>query len=368
MKLETKREVLLKPLQHVIGVVERRQALPILANVLAIAQQQELTLTATDLEVKLSARTRLPVEEAGEITLPARKLLDILRALPEDADVSFCLERQHAVIRCGRSRFSLATLPAADFPTGEDFPFEGQRIQLLQNALKTLLERTHFAVAQQDVRYYLNGLLLHLQEGRLRAVATDGHRLALCDTAAEVDSSADPRQVIVPRKGVQELLRLLANSDTTVVLQVGANHIEVVVDDITFTSKLIEGKFPDYQRVIPAQNEHPIIADRLALRAALTRTAILSSEKYRGVRLRVEPGVIYIQANNPEQEEAEEELQVGYGGSPLEVGFNVVYLLDALSAIDSDSVKIFLTDANNSCLIQEMEGETCKYVIMPMRL
>lgn len=367
MKLETKREVLLKPLQHVIGVVERRQALPILSNVLVIAQPGELTLTATDMEVKLSAKIELPVEETGEVTLPARKLLDILRALPEDANVSFCLEKQHALIRCGRSRFSLATLPAADFPAAEELPFEG-RIQLSQQALRTLLERTHFAVAQQDVRYYLNGLLLHLQDRQLRAVATDGHRLALCDIDAEIDSAEVAKQVIVPRKGVQELLRLLASSETAVVVQVGANHIEVRVDDITFTSKLIEGKFPDYQRVIPEQSEHPIVADRLALRAALTRTAILSSEKYRGVRLRVEQQVMYVQANNPEQEEAEEELQVDYSGPPLEVGFNVIYLLDALGAISGDSVKIFLTDANNSCLIQELAGEACKYIIMPMRL
>jgi DNA polymerase-3 subunit beta len=366
MKLEIQREQLIKPLQHVIGVVERRQTLPILANVLISARPEELTLTATDLEVELSTRIGLAIEEPGEITLPGRKVLDILRALPEGATVSIAVEGEKALIRCGRSRFSLATLPAADFPTLEDLPFEGQ-LQLLQVTLKTLIERTHFAMAQQDVRYYLNGLLLDLHDNTIRAVATDGHRLAFCETAAETDSPLT-RQVIVPRKGTQELLRLLDDTEAESILRIGANHIQAVLGDIRFTSKLIDGKFPDYQRVIPREGERIIIADRLGLRAALTRAAILASDKYHGVRLQAEDWLLRIQAHNPDQEEAEEEVEVNYNGGSLEIGFNVNYLLDVLGVLSGDLVKLSFTDANSSCLIQEAEGQVCKYVIMPMRL
>lgn len=367
MKLETKRENLLKPLQHIVGVVERRQTLPILSNVLVVTKNDELSLTTTDMEVTLSARTDLTIERPGDITLPARKFLDILRALPEDALVSLAVESERAIISCGRSRFSLATLPAAEFPTEQDLTFDC-RVQLLQNALKMLIERTHFAMAQQDVRYYLNGLLLHFTSGQLAAVATDGHRLAQCQIEAVIEPSDYAQQLIVPRKGVQELLRLLSGDEDQVLLNIGANQIQVVVGNISFTSKLIDGKFPDYDRVIPQSSEQTIVVNRIALRTALARVAILSSEKYRGVRLRMEKGVLRIQANNPEQEEAEEELVIDFDGDPLEIGFNVTYLLDALGALSGEFIKILCTDASSSCLIQEMEKESCRYVIMPMRL
>lgn len=367
MKIETKREQLLKPLQHVIGVVERRQTLPILSNVLLTAHQEELILTATDMEVELSSRMELPIAEPGEETLPGRKLFDILRALPEDADVSLAVEEEKATLRCGRSRFSLLTLPASEFPSVGDQPFEGT-LRLPQHALKTLIERTHFAMAQQDVRYYLNGLMLETDDNCLRAVATDGHRLALCEVEAEIEPVDFRQQVILPRKGVQELLRLLSDSEAVSTLRLGANHLQATVDGIRLTSKLIDGKFPDYQRVIPREGERIILADRNLLRAALNRAAILSNEKYRGVRLQAENWLLHLQAHNPEQEEAEEDVEVNYNGGPLEIGFNVTYLLDALNALPSELIKLSFTDSSSSCLIQEPEGGTCKYVVMPMRL
>lgn len=366
MKLKTQREQLLKPLQHVVGVVERRQTLPVLSNVLLVARDEELIFTATDLEVELVTKLRLPIDEPGEATLPARKLLDILRTLPEDATVTLAMQNSKALLHCGRSRFSLATLPAADFPTLEDIPFEGE-LRLSPIDLKTLIERTHFAMAQQDVRYYLNGLLLDHANGKLHAVATDGHRLALCEYETMADSPIN-QQVIVPRKGVQELLRLLGEAETDAVLRIGSNHIQVVLEDTRFTSKLIDGKFPDYQRVIPPEGERVVLVDRLALRNALTRTAILSNDKYRGVRFQAEDWLLRLQAHNPEQEEAEEEIEVNYNGGPFEIGFNSTYLLDALGALSGELVKLSFTDANSSCLIQEAEGTACKYVIMPMRL
>ena len=366
MKLEAKREHLLKPLQSVIGAVERRQTLPILSNVLLTAQDGHLTLTATDLEVELSARVELPVETPGAITLPARKLHDILRALPEDGAVTVSVDGDKATVRCGRSRFMLMTLPASDFPTLEDLPFTGD-IRLPQRTLRILIERTHFAMAQQDVRYYLNGLLLEVAPGVVRLVATDGHRLAFQELPTEVDVT-EPRQVIVPRKGVMELMRLLADSDAEVALGLGANHIRLVLGDIRLTSKLIDGKFPDYERVIPPEGGRVVIADRMALRSALARTGIVLSDKTQGIRLQLEDWILRTQAQNPDQEEAEEEIEINYNGGPMEIGFNVTYLLDALGALGGELAKLSFSDAASSCLIEEAEGSSSKHVIMPMRL
>ncbi len=366
MRLKTERNELLLPLQQVVGVVERRQTLPVLANVLMVAEEGELTLTATDLEVELVATTPLSCEQGGRITVPARKLLEILRSLPEDATVSVESEGERLLIRAGRSRFILSTLPAADFPALEDIVFETE-IQLLQGSLRRVIDRTHFSMAHQDVRYYLNGLLLEVEEGTLRAVATDGHRLSVCHTELETPPGVNT-QVIVPRKGVQELLRLLTESEGEARLRIGANHIQLSVGGLRFTSKLIEGKFPDYRRVIPAEGGRVLLADRQALRTALGRTAILANEKYRGVRLQLESWLLRLQSHNPEQEEAEEEVEVNYEGGELEIGFNVTYLLDALGALDGELVKLSITDAASSCLIQEAEGGRCQYVVMPMRL
>ncbi|HRE53261.1 MAG TPA: DNA polymerase III subunit beta [Candidatus Competibacter sp.] len=366
MKLEAKREHLLKPLQQVIGAVERRQTLPILTNVLLVAKEQELLLTATDLEVELSVRIELPVETPGEITLPARKLHDILRALPEESAVALSVEGEKATVRCGRSRFTLVTLPAADFPTLEDLPFD-EDIRLAQSALRGLIERAHFAMAQQDVRYYLNGLLLDVGPGVLRVVATDGHRMAFQEMSIEADS-ARPRQVIVPRKGVLELMRLLADSEADAVLALGANHIRVAMGDTRLTSKLIDGKFPDYQRVIPRDPGRVVIADRAVLRGALARAGIVLDDKTQGVRLQLEDWTLRAQAHNSEQEEAEEEIEINYSGGPMEIGFNVSYLLDALGALNGELAKLSFNDSGSSCLIEENEGGNSKHVIMPMRL
>ncbi|MDH3546306.1 MAG: DNA polymerase III subunit beta [Gammaproteobacteria bacterium] len=365
MKLKAARDVLLKPLQAVIGVVERRQTMPILSNVLLVARDGNLAVTATDLEVELVAQAEVSVESGGEITVSGRKLLDICRALPEGADIDIGLSGEKLVIRSGRSKFSLATLPAAEFPSVEDIK-AGQTITVDQEVLGRLIEKTYFSMAQQDVRYYLNGMLLETGGKHLRAVATDGHRLALCEAVMD-GGSLDEQQVIVPRKGVLELQRLMSG-EGKLNLELGANHVRIQLAGIRFTSKLIDGRFPEYERVIPKESANQLRADKVALRGALQRTAILSNEKYRGVRLVIRDGSVVIQAHNPEQEEAEEELEVSYSGEDIEIGFNVNYLLDALGAVDGDEVTLSVLDSNSSCLIREPGKEDGKFVVMPMRL
>jgi DNA polymerase-3 subunit beta len=366
MRLSAPREQLLPVLQQVIGVVERRQTLPILGHVLVDATQSVLTVTATDLEVELQSSAEIGSEIEGRLTLPARKLLDIVRSLPEGAQVNLSHQDGLAQLRSGRSRYSLATLAAEDFPALEEIAFDSE-VRLPGGALQELLSRTHFAMAQQDVRYYLNGLLLETSAQGISAVATDGHRLALCDiplAGAEALSS----QVIVPRKGVQELLRLLDEGDAEVLVQLASNHLRVTAPGLRFTCRLIDGRFPDYRRVVPDENESPVTVDRQLLRDALARAAILSNEKHRGVRLRIAPGLLAALTHNPENEAAEEELEVEYQGKELEMGFNVVYLLDALGAIDGDVVHLHFFDSNSSCLVSDAQDKRCHYVIMPMRL
>ncbi len=365
MKLSASREAFLNPLQAVIGVVERRQTMPILANILIVARAGKVSLTATDLEVEMVAVADIAADGDGEVTLPGRKLLDICKALGDGGKIEISISGEKATVRSGRSRFTLATLPATEFPVIEDIHAQ-QSIGLQQGALKRLLEKTQFSMAHQDVRYYLNGLLLEIQKGRLRGVATDGHRLALCDVSFDGETDGS-HQVIVPRKGVLELQRLLAD-DGELTLSLGTNHIRVEVGSIRFTSKLIDGRFPDYQRVIPKQGGSFILANREDLRHSLYRTAILSNEKYRGIRLDMAKNALRIQAHNPEQEEAEEELEVSYDGDAMEVGFNVNYLMDALGALDGDQVNVQISDPSSSCLIWDAGTDGCKYVVMPMRL
>lgn len=364
MKFSVAREALLKPLQAVIGVVERRQTMPILSNVLLVAKEGQLSVTATDLEVELVAQADVDAEAGGEITVSGRKLLDICRALPEGSVVSISVSGEKMTVRAGRSRFNLATLPAAEFPVVEDIK-AGQSISVDQQVLGRLFEKTHFSMAQQDVRYYLNGLLLETGGRQLRAVATDGHRLALCQ--ADVEGQLDEQQVIVPRKGVLELQRLMAG-EGDLNIELGTNHIRIQLDGIRFTSKLIDGRFPEYERVIPKESANELKADRGAFQGALQRTAILSNEKYRGIRLVIRDSGVILQAHNPEQEEAEEELEVEYSGEDIEIGFNVNYLLDALGAVDGDEVTLSVQDSNSSCLIRRPGSDDCKFVVMPMRL
>jgi DNA polymerase-3 subunit beta len=315
--------------------------------------------------VELVATTEVAVQQGGDITVPGRKFLDILRALPEKAGVTITVEGEKLVIRAGRSRFSLSTLPATEFPVIEDINSQ-QTVQITRKDLLRLLEKTHFSMAQQDVRYYLNGMLLEIEGQTLRAVATDGHRLALCE-ATLASKAKSSQQVIVPRKGVLELQRVLTDEGSADIA-IGTNHVRAQIGDVRFTSKLIDGRFPEYSRVIPAAAATAIRADRDILRQALQRTAILSNEKYRGIRVTVKKNMITVQAHNPEQEEAEEEIEVAYSGADLEVGFNVNYLLDALAAIDGQEVELGLTDSNSSCLIRSPGNASARYVVMPMRL
>jgi DNA polymerase III subunit beta len=364
MKFSAERESLLAALQSVIGVVERRQTMPILANLLLSADQGRLSITATDLEVELVAAAEITSGADGKLTVPGRKLLDICRSLPEGVTLTFTQDGDKLTVKAGRSRFVLATLPAADFPMIDELA-QQQSLQLPQADLRRLLDKTHFSMAQQDVRYYLNGMLLEMDGKMLRTVATDGHRLALCEM--DLPSKATGQQVIVPRKGVLELQRLLG-TEGDVQITVGSNHIRAQIGDVRFTSKLIDGRFPEYSRVIPAASPKAVIADRDALRAALQRTAILANEKYRGIRLALKKNSMTLQAHNPEQEEAEEQVEVTYKGDELEVGFNVGYLLDALAAVDGNEVEIGVTDGNSSCLVRAPGATSARYVVMPMRL
>jgi len=364
MKFSAPREVILKPLQSVIGVVERKQTMPILSNVLLVVRDGVLSVTATDLEVELVAEASVDDAVDGEITVPGRKLHDIVRALPDGARVEATLSGERMTVKAGRSRFTLSTLRAADFPTIEDVAGQ-QTLEIEAKTLKHLLEKTHFSMAQQDVRYYLNGLLLETNGARLRGVATDGHRLALAEVALASPARHNEQQ-IVPRKGVLELNRLLGD-EGQVNLTLGKNHVRLTLDGLRMTSKLIDGRFPDYMRVIPTSPPNVVTADRQLLRQALQRAAILSNEKYRGVRLTFDATSVVVEANNPEQEEAVETVEVDYSGMPMEIGFNVNYLLDALGAVDGERVRIGMTDANSSCLITG-DDETTKFVVMPMRL
>jgi len=366
MKLIIKRGDFLPALQMVNGVVERRQTLPILSNLLLQVGAKEMSLTGTDMEVELVASLQRSSKSSGEVTLPGRKLLDICRALPENADLSIDTEGDRAVLTSGKSRFTLATLPAQEFPLIE-LAEQIAEFTISHKTLKGLLDRTAFAMAHQDVRYYLNGLLLELQDDQVRAVATDGHRLALCDEKVAV-KAGEIIQVIVPRKGVLELIRLLDDSDEPAKVVITRNHIRVDMGALRFTSKLIDGKFPDYSKVIPAESGTPVIADREDLRQAFIRASILSNEKYRGVRVSLEKGRLKALAHNPDQEEAEVEIEVDYNGDTLEIGFNVSYLLDALAIVRTEKVRLTMTDPGASTLIVPEGPSTCRYVVMPMRL
>jgi DNA polymerase-3 subunit beta len=367
MRFVITREALIKPLQLVAGVVERRQTLPVLSNILMVAEGDQLSLTGTDLEVELVGRVQLDEPtQAGSVTVPARKLMDICKSLADDARIEMEVVGQKMVIKSGRSKFSLSTLAASEFPNVEDSP-QTLQLNLPQAELRHLIEKTGFSMAQQDVRYYLNGMLLEVSEDSLRAVATDGHRLATSISDAEVPAGSQ-HQIIVPRKGILELARLLQGGDAPVTLVIGASHIRANVGDYTFTSKLVDGKFPDYQRVIPKNGDKVLLGDRQELRQVFHRIAILSNEKYRGVRLSLSDGYLQVMANNPEQEEAEETVAVDYQGPTIDIGFNVNYLLDVLSILNSDVVKFTLHDANSSALVEGFDDPNSVYVIMPMRM
>jgi DNA polymerase-3 subunit beta len=370
MKFSISRDSLVRSLNLVAGVVERRQTLPILANVLLVLKEDWLSLTGTDLEVELVGRIQLAVagEESGEVTVPARKLLDICKSLPEGSDIKFSAKENKVTVRSGSSRFTLSTLPAREFPNVEN-SIGTHQLTLKQGQLKRLIDRTGFAMAQQDVRYYLNGMLWELDSKQLRVVATDGHRLAMCTLKDKISVTGEGGvQMILPRKGVLELARLLVDDEAEIQINIGSNHIRATTGDFTFTSKLVDGKFPDYEKVVPRSPTNILKGSRQELRQAFTRTAILSNEKFRGVRLKLTANTLDIVANNPEQEEAEETVPVDYSGETLEIGFNVSYLLDVLGVLSGDQIKLSLADPNSSALLEESDEGDSLYVVMPMRL
>ena len=368
MRFVISREALLKPLQIVSGVVERRQTLPVLSNVLLVLKDSELSLTGTDLEVELVGRVGVDqVDQEGEITVPARKLLDICKSLKEGSSIEASLVDSKLILKSGRSRFTLATLPAKEFPGVEEEP-DTFSLSIPQKKLRELLDSTSFAMAQQDVRYYLNGMLFEVGTDYLRVVATDGHRLAMETVIGMSNTIDENQQLILPRKGIMELARLLSD-DGDIALTFGQNHIRAKIPEFTFTSKLVEGKFPDYNRVLPKGGDLVLIGNRLEMREGFSRAAILSNEKYHGVRVNLSDGELKIFANNPDQEEAEEVVSVEYSGEPLEIGFNVSYLIDVFSTLTSKKVKSTLSDPNSSALLEAEEGGSdAVYVVMPMRL
>ncbi len=367
MKLHISRENILSPLQIISGVVERKQTMPVLSNILLEAESDRVTLTGTNMEVELVCTLEtVQVDQPGRITIPARKLSDICRSLPTDATIQLSLEGEKMHLRSGKSHFTLATLPADQFPNTEESKHE-LALSFSQKDFKQMLDATSFAMAQQDVRYYLNGMLLEMGNQYVRMVATDGHRLAL-STLESDQSIGEEKQVIVPRKGIIELGRLLSDTDDEIVISIGDNHIFSKIGNFKFTSKLIDGKFPDYNRVIPKGGDKVMIADRNGLKNMLSRASILSHENIRGIQLHLTKNQLQVFANNPEHEQAEDCLEVGYDNDDLQIGFNVSYLIDVINVITSENVKITMLNANSSALIESLNDDGNLYVIMPMRL
>ena len=369
MKLvQLERDALLKPLQAVTGIVEKRHTLPILSNVLIERKQGKLSMMATDLEIQVATSTDLGKDKAEDtsLTVSARKLQDILRSLPDGTEAALEVQNNRLQVRSGKSRFNLQTLPAADFPAMSDAGTALAKISLPQKALRELLLLVQYAMAQQDIRYYLNGLLLLLDGGQVRVVATDGHRLSYA--ARPLGQQVEKREVILPRKAVLELGRLLGDVDDAVTIEIFASQVRFTFGGIVLTTKIIDGKFPDYTRVVPTNYQKRFAIKRSDLLQSLQRAAILSNEKFRGVRWMIGGGGLKISCTNNEQEEAQEELEIGYKGETLDIGFNITYLLDVLNNVHSESVECAFGDANSSMLVTVAENPEFRYVVMPMRI
>jgi DNA polymerase III subunit beta len=363
--VKASRDALLKPLQVVSGIVERRQTLPILANILVRKDGERVSFTATDLEIQIQTSADIGAgKDAAATTIAARKLVDILRALPE-SDVALSLSNKKMAIASGKSRFNLQTLAAEEFPTIAQAEFTAD-FTLPASTFKYLLSMVHFAMAQQDIRYYLNGMLLVVDGATVRAVATDGHRLALCEVTK--DGASSKIEAIIPRKTVLELSRLLPDSDDPVRVQMAANQVKFSFGDIELVSKLVEGKFPDYQRVLPAANTKVFAIGREDLMHALQRAAILTTDKFKGVRMVLATGSLKITSTNADQEDAQDELEIDYTGDGLDIGFNVNYLMDVLANLKNEQIRFSLGDALGSALITMPDSERFKYVVMPMRI
>jgi DNA polymerase-3 subunit beta len=365
--LKATQDKVLSVLQSVAGIVERRHTLPILANVLIRKTGSALQLTTSDLEIQIRTTAELD-GDAGNFTttVGARKLIDILRTMPSDQTVTLESNQNKLILKGGKSRFTLQSLPAEDFPLVQEAANFGPSFSVPQKTLKELLHQVSFAMAVHDIRYYLNGILFVAEGKQLSLVATDGHRLAF--SSATLDVEVPRQEVILPRKTVLEMQRLLSDKEGAIEMQFAGNQAKFTFDGMEFVTKLVEGKFPDYNRVIPKNHKNTITMGRTALLATLQRTAILTSEKFKGVRLNLEPGVLRVASSNAEQEEAVDEIEIDYSGDAIEIGFNVTYLIDALTNMDQDMVQVDLADSNSSALITIPENTTFKYVVMPMRI
>jgi len=365
--IKTQRDTLLAPLQSVSGIVERRHTLPILSNVLLEKKGDRLTLLATDIEIQITTSTEGAGGDGdGAVTVGARKLQEILRSLPDTTEVSLVLEDKRLLVRGGKSRFSLQTLPADDFPRMTVNEGETKQFSISQKAFRQLISKTQYSMAAQDVRYYLNGLLLLVEGKELRAVATDGHRLAYA--SVEIDTDLPRQEMILPRKTVLELNRLLLDNDEALKITLTPNQVRFAFGSVVLVSKLIDGKFPDYERVVPATLKNHMKVGRQTLMQAMQRAAILTNEKFRGVRVVLGENSLKLIAANAEQEEAVEEIEVDYTGDVIDVGFNVGYLLDVLNNIHTEEIQWSFNDANSSALITVPGNDRFKYVVMPMRI
>ena len=366
MKIRVNRNALL-PVATIIGsVVEKRQTLPILSNILLNASSGQLSLTATDLEVEITTSLEIEGNADCDFTLPARKFVDICKALPEGAEIEISVQNEKALIKSGRSRFSLSTLSAADYP-GIEITATEHSFQISENELKTIIEKTAFSMAHQDVRYYLNGMLIEIETDKIKSVATDGHRLAIYQS--EYSHQLDENfSFLLPRKAVMELGRLLDHSDSLVNIDVTSSLVRFKIGKTIFTSKLIDGKFPDYERVIPRNCDKTAVIEKESFKNALIRASILSSDKYKGIRITVGNDTLKLQAHNPEQEEAEEEMPIQYGNPELTIGFNVGYLLDILNTVGQKNILMDFADTNSSSIVRIPGNDEALYVVMPMRL
>jgi len=366
MNIKIDREILLKPLGNVSGIVEKRHALPILSNLLLEGHQGKLKFTATDLEMQISTHIKTELADDFQITVSAKKLFDITRALPENSNIDVQIEENKVIVKAKKSRFNLQTLPPQDYPVMKKDENDSIELKLSQKEFKALLKQVDFAMAQQDIRYYLNGLLIEVKDKNINIVGTDGHRLSF--TSLELKTPTNPAQVIVPRKTIVELVKLLGDTDDPVEISFSNNQVNFKFNDIDLITKVIDGKFPDYDRVIPQGHDNVFNIDRSLLLDSMLRASILSNDKYRGIRMVVEEGNLKLVSNNSEQEQAEEELEIDYKGEKIDVGFNVTYLIDVLTNIQSDKLTFAFNDSSSSCLVTIPNNEKYKYVVMPMRI
>ena len=366
MNIKIDRELLLKPLGNVSGIVEKRHALPILSNLLLESNQGKLKFTATDLEMQISTHIKTELSDDFQITVSAKKLFDITRALPEQSKIDIQIEENKVMVKAKKSRFNLQTLPFQDYPVMKKDEKDSVELQIPQKDFKALLKQVDFSMAQQDIRYYLNGLLLEVKENNINIVGTDGHRLSF--TSLELKAPSQSAQVIVPRKTIVELVKLLKDTDEPLEISFSSNQVHFKFNDIDMITKIIDGKFPDYSRVIPEGHTNAFNIKRALLLDSMLRASILSNDKYRGIRMVVEKNNLKLVSNNSEQEQAEEELEIDYKGEKIDIGFNVTYLIDVLTNIQSDQLTIAFKDSASSCLVTIPDDKKYKYVVMPMRI